>query len=340
MEQTLGKRISENRKRLGLTQDQLAEKLGITAQAVSKWENDLSCPDIAILPALADIFGISTDVLLGREAPRQLVEAEAAEKEEPEGVHIHNGKWEFHWDSGKRSAVAFALMVLLVGALLLLTRIMGWEVSFWSLLWPSALLTWGISNLAKRFSLFYLALSLFSGYSLIANLGIWKLDIAGELVFPIMVVFFGIGLLMEALKKPNKPRFTITHGGRNVVTGSEDGRSEYSTGADCFDCSLSFGENTHLVELPVLAGGEASVSFGELHLDLTQVERIAEGCRIETNCSFGELELTVPRRFRVENSASTAFASVEVKGHPDPEPEGVIYLNANVSFGEITIRYV
>ncbi len=42
MEQTLGKRIAENRKRLKLTQDQLAEKLGITAQAVSKWENDVS----------------------------------------------------------------------------------------------------------------------------------------------------------------------------------------------------------------------------------------------------------------------------------------------------------
>ena len=50
MEQTLGKRIEENRKKLGLTQDQLAEKLGVTAQAVSKWENDQSCPDITMLP--------------------------------------------------------------------------------------------------------------------------------------------------------------------------------------------------------------------------------------------------------------------------------------------------
>ena len=65
MEQTLGKRIMEHRKALGLTQDQLAEKLGVTAQAVSKWENDQSCPDITMLPKLADIFGITTDALLG-----------------------------------------------------------------------------------------------------------------------------------------------------------------------------------------------------------------------------------------------------------------------------------
>ena len=67
MEQTIGRRIAENRKRLGMTQDQLAEKLGVTAQAVSKWENDQSCPDITMLPRLAEIFGISTDALLGRD---------------------------------------------------------------------------------------------------------------------------------------------------------------------------------------------------------------------------------------------------------------------------------
>ena len=67
MEQTMGKRIAANRKRLGLTQDQMAEKLGVTAQAVSKWENDQSCPDIAMIPRLAELFGVSTDELLGVE---------------------------------------------------------------------------------------------------------------------------------------------------------------------------------------------------------------------------------------------------------------------------------
>ena len=52
MEHTIGKRIMENRKRFGLTQDALAEQLGVTAQAVSKWENDQSCPDITTLPTL------------------------------------------------------------------------------------------------------------------------------------------------------------------------------------------------------------------------------------------------------------------------------------------------
>ena len=47
--ETMGKRISDLRKRKGMTQEQLAQQVGVTAQAVSKWENDLSCPDISIL---------------------------------------------------------------------------------------------------------------------------------------------------------------------------------------------------------------------------------------------------------------------------------------------------
>lgn len=61
----IGERIAFLRRRAGLTQAQLAEKLGISAQAVSKWESGLSCPDIMMLLPLANIFHISTDALLG-----------------------------------------------------------------------------------------------------------------------------------------------------------------------------------------------------------------------------------------------------------------------------------
>lgn len=64
MANTLGSRITEYRKTKGVTQDQLAEHMGVSSQAVSKWENDLSCPDIALLPRLADYFGITIDKFL------------------------------------------------------------------------------------------------------------------------------------------------------------------------------------------------------------------------------------------------------------------------------------
>lgn len=61
---TLGARIAEKRKEQGLTQEALAERMGVSAQAVSKWENDISCPDITLLPALCKEFGCTTDELL------------------------------------------------------------------------------------------------------------------------------------------------------------------------------------------------------------------------------------------------------------------------------------
>ena len=59
--------IANRRKALGLTQEGLAQKLGVTNQAVSKWESGQSCPDLALLPLLADLFGITIDELFGRE---------------------------------------------------------------------------------------------------------------------------------------------------------------------------------------------------------------------------------------------------------------------------------
>ena len=72
-----GQRIAAYRKERGLTQESLAQRLGVTNQAVSKWESDQCCPDIMLLPALADEFGVSLDELFGRAAPAPRPEPEA-----------------------------------------------------------------------------------------------------------------------------------------------------------------------------------------------------------------------------------------------------------------------
>lgn len=64
MNTTLGKRIATRRREKGMKQDELAERLGVSPQAVSKWENDQTCPDISLLPSLAKILGVSIDELL------------------------------------------------------------------------------------------------------------------------------------------------------------------------------------------------------------------------------------------------------------------------------------
>ena len=62
---TLGNTISKYRKTLGITQEALAQQLEVTNQAVSKWESDQCCPDVMLLPRLADIFDITIDELFG-----------------------------------------------------------------------------------------------------------------------------------------------------------------------------------------------------------------------------------------------------------------------------------
>ena len=64
---TIGQNIAAYRKKKGITQEKLAEVCNVTPQAVSKWENDLSCPDIAVLRQLAHTLGVTVDELLNEE---------------------------------------------------------------------------------------------------------------------------------------------------------------------------------------------------------------------------------------------------------------------------------
>lgn len=68
---TLGMMIASLRKESGMTQLDLAEKMCVTDKAVSKWERDLSCPDVNTIPKLAEVFGISVDELMQIKAESQ-----------------------------------------------------------------------------------------------------------------------------------------------------------------------------------------------------------------------------------------------------------------------------
>lgn len=74
----MGIRIGQYRRKLNITQEELARKLGVSNQAVSKWESDQCYPDIMLLPQLADIFSVSLDELFGRAAAAAPVVSECA----------------------------------------------------------------------------------------------------------------------------------------------------------------------------------------------------------------------------------------------------------------------
>lgn len=334
MEQTLGKRISSHRKRLSMTQDQLAEKLGVTAQAVSKWENDLSCPDISTLPKLAAIFGITTDALFGTDPESTVHAAEVVEESfhENPGIYFQKGDWKFQMDAGKKSALGFALTVLITGIQLLAAKALHVELSFWAALWPTALIALGITGLWSKFSFFSLGCILFGGYFALDNWDLLPFTVGKGMVFPLILVLFGLSLLVDALKKPNKPTFNMNHSGipKNDLRYQKEG----------FDYSASFGEKTQQISLTKFSKGRINTSFGDFTVDLSGVEQVSEHCSLEVSCSFGELELLVPSRFEVKHNGSSAFGDSSVSGQPDLNPQGTIYIKSSVSFGEISIEYI
>ena len=90
----IGEAIRRLRKEAGLTQEQLADKLGISYQSVSRWELGSTYPDMELIPALTELFGVSADVLLGipqvqreKEAEKALTALAQACREDPVDTH-------------------------------------------------------------------------------------------------------------------------------------------------------------------------------------------------------------------------------------------------------------
>ena len=81
MQETFGQRLQRLRKNAGLTQEEVATQLNITGQAVSKWENDVSAPDISVLVELSEILSVSLDELLGKDIPTTTLVPEGQRKD-------------------------------------------------------------------------------------------------------------------------------------------------------------------------------------------------------------------------------------------------------------------
>ena len=324
MEETLGKRIAKNRKRLGLTQDRLAELLGVTAQAVSKWENDQSCPDINTLPKLAGIFGITADELLGN--PRT-VEATVEPEEKPEDEAV-----EISINSSKKTSLGLAVWLILAGGVSLFLSMQSRNLPVWTVLWSSGLLTYGIFGLWPRVSPFRLGCALAGGYFLAS--AVFELPGLG---WPVVLIVLGLLLLIKGLQK--KPEHTVRFRPRDHV--KVKGKKEnFHMDGEHFNIETSFGENRHLVTLPKLSTGYAECNFGALTVDLSGCEEIKDGAEIELDCSFGELTLLVPDNCRLVHRVSTSFGECHVQGHSAENADRTLHVAGDVSFGEISIRYL
>ena len=120
----LGKRLKEYRARAGMTQDELAEKLFVSRQTISSWENDKSYPDIHSLLMLGDVFGVSLDTLVKGDIEIM--------KEKIDGETIR---------SFKRDSNIFAVLLVAVAVSLIPLSLWAgiWGIGVWVLLFAAAM---------------------------------------------------------------------------------------------------------------------------------------------------------------------------------------------------------
>lgn len=326
-EETLGKRIVSHRRQLGLTQDGLAEKLGVTAQAVSKWENDQSSPDISMLPKLSEIFGITIDELLGVEK-KQLIDAPVPAGPMPENVPCEN-------THSKRLGIGIALWLLMAGGILMGKEILPpgfYQPSFWEIIGLTGLLVFGLFGLYPRLSMFRLGCAMAGGYYLYCAVCSPAVQLNQELLVPILLLFFGLSLLVDSIRGKGIP---VGHLGIDAA-----GKDIFEYKGNTFQCSTFFGEDHRVVSLPVLEGGEGNVIFGELSIDLHDCGNVSDGCCIALKCAFGSLTLFVPRKWRLQCANKTVCGTVREYGSAGTDAEETLRLENDVAFGEISIKYI
>ena len=128
----LGKQIKMYRTEMKLSQDELADKVYVTRQTISNWENDRNYPDIRSLVLLSNVFGVSLDILVKGDLEQM--------KDEIKAEDIHK----FKRDSRVYAVLLIGMMVL---PMPLVRYLKGWGILIW-LLWAGVSL-WGAWRIEK-----------------------------------------------------------------------------------------------------------------------------------------------------------------------------------------------
>ena len=330
--ETMGKRISDLRKGKGMTQEQLAQLLGVTPQAVSKWENDLSCPDISILPQLAEALGVTTDELLGK-APLQTVSPETEKQSGKAHVSVR-------LRMNKAEKVIFALLLMGIGVVFLLNAFhvieLGEGVTFGSVLWPFLVACIGVLACRSELNPVSIGLFLFGVYMLLFNLGIipaqYKLTWA--MAWPVALILVGITILLRFILPERKKKeggfFEVEKSDPVFNCTDDDGFIRIDSAFSSKEKRVSGGVR--------FTGAKVDSSFGSLVLDLSEAE-IVNGASIDADVSFGSLTIRLPANVSARAMCDSSFGGYDCPpGNPDAEIE--VLIKGDVSFGKIEVEYV
>ena len=263
------------------------------------------------------------------------------EPDDSDDFQNQKGRWDFRWNSGRKNALCFAVWILALGALYLLTKIYAWDLSLWNIAWPTALICWGVFGIFPRFSFFPLGCMILGLYFLIRQINPTLIPLGGELLIPSLLILWGLSLLVSALRKSKHSSGSIYWNGKSISPGRKSrSKTDFKFHNTEFKWDGCFCEDKQLITMDLLSHGKADISFGEFELDLSGVKKLTPDCLINANCSFGSMRILVPSQFKVECQRSNSFASIHCKATPAPDAVQTLYINADASFGEIVIETV
>ncbi|MBQ9950071.1 MAG: helix-turn-helix domain-containing protein [Clostridia bacterium] len=339
MENTMGQRISTLRKRKGYTQEQVAQKVGVTAQAVSKWESDKACPDVGIIPELAKMLGVSADVILGTAPLPDEDETvyEGVVEDEKKKKSKTNVSWEWKWDA-KAAGLIFPVSIIIFGVCLFINVYFKLNVSVWNIVWTDAVLCLGIWMMIHRLSPFSVGVTFTGLYFLLHNFGVITINATWSLVLPVLLVLWGLTMIIDRLI-PRKKKKNYGHQYFRYTGSDKEKKKDFSCTDGDINCEIRFSEDYISVNTPILRGGNAEISFGECTLDLSGCESVVQDALLKADVSFGELKLIVPPHIRIIPESSKSFGSVNVLGAPREDAQYTLTLDCDVSFGELNIKY-
>lgn len=238
----------------------------------------------------------------------------------------------------KRGKNIFWGVLFLAGAAALLVGKMGLlgGIGFWSVLFSVGLAGVFVEGLIRR----SWGRMLFA----LAFLAIVNGDVLGiEKLVPWTVLgVAALGTIGLNMLFPLKRRYG--HQGNMVWTKG--------VGEDCYDvvigedggervnCEISFGSSAKYISSSSLKEVRLESSFGTLEVHLDHVVLKEQQARVLMEVSFGSIELYVPAEWHVVFDVSSAFGGVKEYGHDNPNGENVLFVNGEVSFGELDIHYV
>ncbi len=305
---TLGEKIKIARNEAGLSQEQLAEKMGISRSAVAKWEANNGMPDIDNLKVLSNLLGVTIDSLVD--------ESKSFEKGKEQHKKVGNAV-------KKINSVMWGIALIAVGVIFALNSLNITDVTlffdgWWTLFIIVPCVIGLFTEREKTGNIIGLIIGVFL---LLCCQDILSFSLAWKLALPSIIVIIGLKMIFTGLfsNKANEIFAKIKASGGETKTGS----------------AIFSGQDINY-NGQVFEGAELSAIFGGVECNLRNAI-IEKDCAIKIEAIFGGIDILVPDNINVKVTSNCIFGGISNKT-PARKEVPTLYITGTCVFGGVDIK--